>query len=102
RYPRTPDRTQSHPRLVVRQARVGNDEGPGLVDRAVHFEWTGIPLHRMQSDPIASHVLNALNMLLPEANAASRRPSARPCPSWHPSIQAVGRACPAVTNMIRR
>lgn len=37
-----------------------------LTARNVEFDWTGLPLHWMKSEPIASHVLNALNLLLPE------------------------------------
>ncbi|WP_280424570.1 metal-dependent hydrolase [Nocardia carnea] len=46
--------------------RVTDPGEVALNARNVHFEWTGIPLHWMKSDPIASHVLNSLNLLLPE------------------------------------
>ncbi|MFE3445278.1 metal-dependent hydrolase [Nocardia sp. NPDC059180] len=42
---------------------------PGAVSlqaRNVRFDWTGTPLHWMPDEPIASHVMNSLNLLLPE------------------------------------
>ncbi|MDO3649873.1 metal-dependent hydrolase [Nocardia mangyaensis] len=37
-----------------------------LQARNVAFDWTDAPLHWMPSEPIASHVVNSLNLLLPE------------------------------------
>ncbi|MFF0493632.1 metal-dependent hydrolase [Nocardia sp. NPDC004068] len=37
-----------------------------LAARNVHFDWRDTPLHWMADEPIASHVINALNLLLPE------------------------------------
>ncbi|WP_328387546.1 metal-dependent hydrolase [Nocardia sp. NBC_00416] len=34
--------------------------------RDVRFDWTAVPLHWMPTEPIASHVMNSLNLLLPE------------------------------------
>ncbi|MEU4315161.1 metal-dependent hydrolase [Nocardia sp. NPDC024068] len=34
--------------------------------RNVSFDWTAVPLHWMRTEPVASHVLNSLNLLLPE------------------------------------
>ncbi|MFI5781920.1 metal-dependent hydrolase [Nocardia sp. NPDC051570] len=34
--------------------------------RNVHFDWRDTPLHWMADEPIASHLINALNLLLPE------------------------------------
>ncbi|MGW1740415.1 metal-dependent hydrolase [Nocardia sp. NPDC001965] len=34
--------------------------------RDVRFDWADIPLHWMAAEPIASHVMNSLNLLLPE------------------------------------
>ncbi|WP_405180236.1 metal-dependent hydrolase [Nocardia sp. NBC_01377] len=34
--------------------------------RNVRFDWSDTPLHWMPSEPIASHLINALNLLLPE------------------------------------
>ncbi|WP_280397733.1 metal-dependent hydrolase [Nocardia carnea] len=53
----------------LRTPASGQVTDPGkvaLTARDVRFDWTGLPLHWMKSDPIASHVLNALNLLLPE------------------------------------
>ena len=37
-----------------------------LQARNVQFDWTAAPLHWMPTEPIASHVVNSLNLLLPE------------------------------------
>ncbi len=43
------------------------DVGPvTLSARDVQFDWSNTPLHWMRRDPIASHVLNAASLLLPE------------------------------------
>lgn len=45
------------------------EHDPGEVSlqpRNVRFDWTQTPLHWMPSEPIASHTVSALNLLLPE------------------------------------
>lgn len=42
---------------------------PGKVSlraRHVEFDWAGVPLHWMPTEPFASHTISALNLLLPE------------------------------------
>ena len=41
---------------------------PGLVlePRDVRFSWTGLPLRWIPEEPVASHVINVLHLLLPE------------------------------------
>jgi uncharacterized protein len=41
---------------------------PGLVlePRDVRFSWTGLPLRWIPGEPVASHVINVLHLLLPE------------------------------------
>ncbi|MFI5720181.1 metal-dependent hydrolase [Nocardia sp. NPDC051750] len=54
---------------LFRNPASGQVTDPGqvaLTARNVRFDWTGLPLHWMKREPIASHVLNALNLLLPE------------------------------------
>ncbi|WP_169814661.1 metal-dependent hydrolase, partial [Nocardia pseudovaccinii] len=49
--------------------RVRQDADPGEVAlnaRNVRFDWADTPLHWMPAEPIASHLINALNLLLPE------------------------------------
>ncbi|MCW2497837.1 metal-dependent hydrolase [Jatrophihabitans sp.] len=42
------------------------DIGPvALRPRDVQFDWDGVPLHWMPGEPVATHVINALNLLLP-------------------------------------
>lgn len=33
--------------------------------RNVHFDWAGIPMHYVTGDPVATHAVNVLHMLLP-------------------------------------
>ncbi|HLS79227.1 MAG TPA: metal-dependent hydrolase [Nocardia sp.] len=54
---------------LLRRTRRGPQTDPGEVTlhpRDVRFDWTGAPLHWLRHEPIASHVVNALNLLLPE------------------------------------
>jgi len=58
---RTPSRTEGKKRLP--------ETDPGKVDlhaRNVHFSWANTPLHWMPLEPIASHLISSLTMLLPE------------------------------------
>jgi predicted metal-dependent hydrolase len=42
------------------------DIGPVVLrPRDVHFEWDDVPLHWIPDEPLASHVISALNLLLP-------------------------------------
>ncbi|WP_280489423.1 metal-dependent hydrolase [Nocardia farcinica] len=54
---------------LLRRARRRPETDPGEVAlhaRNVRFDWTDTPLHWMPAEPIASHLINALNLLLPE------------------------------------
>ena len=43
------------------------EPGPiALQPRDVHFDWTGLTLRWIPNDPVASHVLSVLHLLLPE------------------------------------
>lgn len=47
----------------------GGKSDPGVVAlhaRNVHFDWQATPLRWLAAEPIASHVFNSLNLLLPE------------------------------------
>ncbi|WP_067471818.1 metal-dependent hydrolase [Nocardia amamiensis] len=47
--------------------RLDTDPGPvALHARNVRFDWAGTPLRWMPAEPIASHLINSLNLLLPE------------------------------------
>ncbi|MGW6377825.1 metal-dependent hydrolase [Rhodococcus sp. NPDC055112] len=37
-----------------------------IAARNVSWDWTGLPMHYLDADPIATHVVNGMNMLLPE------------------------------------
>ncbi|GAA5057557.1 metal-dependent hydrolase [Nocardia callitridis] len=54
---------------LLRADRRRPDVDPGEVAlhaRDVRFDWTDTPLHWMPAEPVASHLINALNLLLPE------------------------------------
>ncbi|MET7767484.1 metal-dependent hydrolase [Nocardia sp. NPDC005366] len=54
---------------LLRRGERRPETDPGEVAlhaRNVRFDWADTPLHWMPSEPIASHVINALNLLLPE------------------------------------
>ncbi|MEV6432234.1 metal-dependent hydrolase [Nocardia sp. NPDC051463] len=54
---------------LLRRAGRRPDIDPGEVAlhaRNVQFDWADTPLHWMPAEPIASHLINALNLLLPE------------------------------------
>lgn len=54
-------------KLLRRAQRRDLDPGEvALHARNVQFDWADTPLHWMPAEPIASHVINALNLLLPE------------------------------------
>ena len=51
---------------AVRGSSAKPDIGPvALRARDVHFDWDGVPLHWMPDEPLASHVISAINLLLP-------------------------------------
>ncbi|WP_225728859.1 MULTISPECIES: metal-dependent hydrolase [unclassified Nocardia] len=53
--------------MKLLRRRPGIDPGEvALHARNVRFDWTDTPLRWMPDEPIASHVINALNLLLPE------------------------------------
>ncbi|POM24586.1 putative metal-dependent hydrolase [Actinomadura rubteroloni] len=45
--------------------RPDEPEGIVLQARDVRFDWTGVPLHWIPRDPVASHLINVLHLLLP-------------------------------------
>ncbi|WP_054813399.1 metal-dependent hydrolase [Nocardia arizonensis] len=54
---------------LLRRDRRRIDTDPGEVAlhaRDVRFDWADTPLHWMPAEPVASHLINALNLLLPE------------------------------------
>ncbi|MFF2086946.1 metal-dependent hydrolase [Nocardia sp. NPDC058176] len=54
---------------LLRRAARRPDTDPGQVAlqaRNVTFDWSDVALHWMPAEPVASHLISALNMLLPE------------------------------------
>ncbi|SUA42703.1 Predicted metal-dependent hydrolase [Nocardia africana] len=52
--------------LPMRNRGVGDPGEVALHARNVQFDWRATPLHWLAAEPIASHVFNSLNLLLPE------------------------------------
>ncbi|MEY9966461.1 putative metal-dependent hydrolase [Streptacidiphilus sp. MAP12-16] len=47
-------------------ARSEEHHGLVLQPRDVHFDWSALPMHWMPGEPMATHVVNVLHLLLPE------------------------------------
>lgn len=45
---------------------VRDERKVALHARNVQWDWTGLPLHFMDGDPMGTHICNGMNMLLPE------------------------------------
>ncbi|KAB2342484.1 metal-dependent hydrolase [Actinomadura rudentiformis] len=46
-------------------AQLGEPENIVLQARDVSFDWSGVPLHWIPDDPVATHLINVLHLLLP-------------------------------------
>ncbi|GAA2574056.1 metal-dependent hydrolase [Actinomadura fulvescens] len=46
-------------------AQLGEPENIVLQARDVTFDWSGVPLHWIPNDPVATHLINVLHLLLP-------------------------------------
>jgi predicted metal-dependent hydrolase len=42
-----------------------DERHPGIVPRRVRFDWSGTPLHWIPDEPVATHFINTLHLLLP-------------------------------------
>ncbi|MFI0353242.1 metal-dependent hydrolase [Actinomadura sp. 9N407] len=42
-----------------------DERHPAIVPRRVKFDWTGTPLHWIPGEPVATHFINTLHLLLP-------------------------------------
>lgn len=47
------------------ESRAADHERLVLEPRDVEFDWTNLPFHYVPNEPMATHVLNVLHMLLP-------------------------------------
>ncbi|SIR90539.1 metal-dependent hydrolase [Williamsia sterculiae] len=48
------------------QKHARDERQVALHARNVRWDWTGLPMHFMGGDPMATHIANGMNMLLPE------------------------------------
>ncbi|MFJ8739482.1 metal-dependent hydrolase [Embleya sp. NPDC127516] len=55
-------------RTLVQRAAVRTDEHRDLAlnPRDVHFDWSRLPMHWVPQEPLATHTMNVLHLLLPE------------------------------------
>ena len=65
-------------------ANATDERHPPIAPRRVRFDWSGTPLHWIPGDPLATHVINAFHLLLPEGE------------KWF--VQCVRDARPAITD----
>lgn len=48
-----------------RDAEEHDERHPAIVPRRVKFDWSGTPLHWIPGEPVATHFINTLHLLLP-------------------------------------
>jgi uncharacterized protein len=66
--PQSPQRSHAAPAACANAAATTAAEPDQLVlqPRDVAFDWSGLPLRWIPGEPVASHVINVLHLLLPE------------------------------------
>lgn len=50
--------------------RAYQDESVAIKPRDVHFDWHDVPLHYVESEPLATHLFNVMHLTLPEGERA--------------------------------
>ena len=51
-------------------ARRYTDEAHAIAARDVEFDWDGVPLHYVPNEPMVTHVINFMHLVLPEGERA--------------------------------
>ncbi len=49
------------------------DEAHAIAARDVEFDWDGVPLHYVPNEPMVTHVINFMHLVLPEGRACHVR-----------------------------
>ncbi|GAB2735090.1 metal-dependent hydrolase [Amycolatopsis magusensis] len=58
------------PVVDVRGARRYTDQAHAIAPRAVEFSWDGVPMHYIPGEPMATHIINVMHLVLPEGERA--------------------------------
>ncbi|NKQ54712.1 metal-dependent hydrolase [Amycolatopsis sp. K13G38] len=61
------------PVVDPRGARRYDDEAYAIAARDVHFSWENVPAHYIPGEPMATHVINVMHLVLPEGERAMSR-----------------------------
>lgn len=59
-----------NPVVDPRGARRYTEEAHVIAPRDVEFSWDGVPMHYIPNEPIATHVINFMHLVLPEGERA--------------------------------
>lgn len=63
-------RLGTKPVVDPRGARRYTEEAHVIAPRDVEFSWDGVPMHYIPNEPIATHVINFMHLVLPEGERA--------------------------------
>lgn len=58
------------PVVDPRGARRYTEQAHAIAARDVHFSWDGVPMHYIPGEPMATHVINVMHLVLPEGERA--------------------------------
>lgn len=58
------------PVVDPRGARRYTEQAHAIAARDVHFSWDGVPLHYIPGEPMATHIINVMHLVLPEGERA--------------------------------
>lgn len=64
------NRIGRNPVVDPRGARRYTDEAHTIAARDVEFSWDGVPMHYIPGEPMATHVINFMHLVLPEGERA--------------------------------
>lgn len=68
------------PVVDPRGARRYTEEAHVIAPRDVEFSWDGVPMHYIPNEPIATHVINFMHLVLPEGERAMSKALAEALP----------------------
>lgn len=69
-----------NPVIDPQGARRYTDEAHVIAPREVEFSWDGVPMHYIPNEPIATHVINFMHLVLPEGERAMSKALAEALP----------------------
>ncbi|WP_439381395.1 metal-dependent hydrolase [Amycolatopsis lexingtonensis] len=58
------------PVVDPRGARRYTDQAHAIAARDVHFSWDSVPMHYIPGEPMATHIINVMHLVLPEGERA--------------------------------